>query len=145
MKANSRLVYIPSVVLAELERGIRKLELADDRDKANELRSWVRAIRADFANRIQSVNADDAILAGQLRAQAEFRSARVSLVDSVVAAQARHRGWHVLTANIKDFRALGASILAISQSVRGDKRQLVLPFDETATYSSTPADGPHLP
>lgn len=136
LRSNSARVHIPAVVLAELERGIRKLELADDLDKARELRSWVATIRVEFAGRIQPVDAEVATLAGQLRAHAEFRSARVSLVDSLVAAQAQCRGWHVLTANVNDFRALGASILAISQSAGRDKRQLVLPFDDMALRPS---------
>ena len=128
LEANSDRVYVPAIVLTEIQRGIDRLELSGKTAKARELRDWFAATKLQFLGRIQPVDAAVALRAGQLLAEAELKSSSISVADGLVAATAYVHGWRILTRDRNDFRAFGVAMADFSVGLPRRVGQLDLPF-----------------
>lgn len=88
--------FLSAIVLAELEYGARKSQ--------HPARN--RARLAEFMSAIQSIvpfDADDAAIAGDIRAHLERRGTPVGVHDILIAAQARNRNAVLVTNNRREF------------------------------------------
>jgi len=52
---------------------------------------------------IEPFNRDDALEAGRLRAELRRGGTPIPVLDTLIAGQARFRGWSIATANLRDF------------------------------------------
>jgi toxin FitB len=98
-------LYVSVVTLGEIERGIA----LQDRHApafAADLRAWIDATTAIFADRLVSFGAEEARLWGRLSAELGHDGA-----DLLIAATALVRGWTVVTGNRRHFEPTGVALL----------------------------------
>lgn len=107
-------LYVSSITLQEIEKGIVKLELvkAGNPAKAKRLRLWLETVMSDFQDRFLPVDTTVALAAGLLEGAALARGQNFELADILIAATAQIHGLVVVTANVKDFEPLGVECLA---------------------------------
>lgn len=92
------------IVVHELVFGVRKRPAGGRRERETE------TLLADAA--IVPLEIEDARAAAALRAELEGQGRRVELPDLLIAAQARERGWTVVTSNVRHFgRVPGLEII----------------------------------
>lgn len=94
--AAGNLIYISAVVQFELEYGISKSrELYDNRMRLQEL--------FDKGIEVLDFTAQDALIAGEIRAQLERDATPIGPYDLLIAGQAVNRGLTLVTANTREF------------------------------------------
>ncbi len=107
-------LYVSSITLQEIEKGIVKLELvkAGNPAKAKRLRLWLETVMSDFQDRFLPVDTTVALAAGRLEGAALARGQNFELADILIAATAVTHRLTVVTANVKDFEPLDVECLA---------------------------------
>lgn len=98
-------LYLPALVLYELELGVRRIEHRDAR-QGQRLRAWLGEVAAAFDGRILAFDQDVARHAAALQIP-DPRSDH----DCFIAATAIAHGMAVVTRNVKDFAALGVALI----------------------------------
>lgn len=101
-------LWIPTIVLHELEFGIQVLPTGRRRDR---LAVALAGIIAEHRERILPLERDAAELAAVLRAWARREGRVLSLADALVAGTAMANGLAVATRNVSDFTDLGIDVL----------------------------------
>jgi toxin FitB len=96
-------IYLSAVTLGELQRGIERTR-KQDRDKAQEIESWV-----DHIETTQSVLPMDAACFREWARVMEGKRDDL-LEDAMIAATARVHGMTIATRNTDDFSALGVAM-----------------------------------
>lgn len=98
-------LYLSVLVIGEIRQGIERVR---DRDpaKASVFESWLARLEHSFGDRIVPIDVKVAQEWGAMNAKAG-----ISVVDGLLAATARVRGWTVVTRNTKDFERSGARLL----------------------------------
>jgi toxin FitB len=99
-------LFLSTITIAELRRGVAFLHERGDRKKAATLDAWERGLVEGFSDRILTLDHAAADRAGELFGAAEARGHNPSLADACIAAMADLRGFVVVTFNTKHFRAL---------------------------------------
>ena len=102
-------LYTSAVTIAEIERGIARLDRIEAIAKADRLRTWLFAVERLYAGRILPFNVEAARHAGKIMDSA--RSHAVGFADIAIASIAAANNMTVLTANTKDFGPLGVRVL----------------------------------
>jgi len=105
-------VFISVLTIGEIRIGIERLR-RKDANQANALDEWLAGLRATYADRIAGVDASIAEEWGRLNAPDP-----VPVIDGLLAATARCRGWTLVTRNTADLARSGV--------------RLVNPFEPTA-------------
>jgi toxin FitB len=99
-------LYISSITIFEIERGVEKVALKDAKRGA-ELSAWLRRqVLPAFDGRILALDAEAALHAAQLHAG----RARLD-ADRLVAAIALAHAKVIVTRNVKDFAAFGVRVV----------------------------------
>ena len=110
-------MFLSVVTLAEIETGIQSAGRRDARFAAD-LRDWVeRIVRVDFAGRLLPVDAQTAMVWGQLAARIGNREN-----DLLIAATAQVHGLTVVTRNTRHFEPTGVPVIdpmTAGQGARG--------------------------
>ena len=101
-------MWVPSIVIHELEYGLRLLPQGQRRSRLYAMQS---GILAAFADRILSLSRDGAEQAARFRAQARRSGHTLDLGDALIAGTARVRGLSLATRNVRDFRGLDIDIV----------------------------------
>ena len=102
------LMWLPSIVIHELEYGVRLLPQGQRRSR---LQIMQASILSEYDDRILSLDRSGAEWAARLRAQAR-RSARVlDMGDAIIAGTAKVHGLSLVTRNVRDFRGLDLDIV----------------------------------
>ncbi|MFW5801162.1 MAG: type II toxin-antitoxin system VapC family toxin [Spirochaeta sp.] len=101
-------VYLSVFVLAELQKGIEKL---DTGRKQAALRIWFEQLQDRFKDRILDFDAETALAWGRMIANLEYKGVKLPLMDSLLAAQASHRDFILATRNTDDFKASGIQLV----------------------------------
>ncbi len=99
-------VFIPSVVIGELWKGV---DLLPDGDKRSALRLWLEQLRERFRGRILGFDEDAAVAWGTLTARMERMGRRLHVVDGMLAALALRNSALLATRNMEDFSGTGIS------------------------------------
>jgi toxin FitB len=99
-------LFLSTITIAELRRGVAFLHERGDRKKAATLDAWERGLVEGFSDRILTLDQAAAHRAGELFGAAEARGHNPSLADSCIAAIADLRGFTVVTFNLRHFQAL---------------------------------------
>lgn len=99
-------LYLSAITLMELELGILRMERRDASQGAM-LRAWLtQRVLPEFADRILPVDAAVALRCARLHVP-DPRSER----DALIAATALTHSMTVITRNVSDFEATGASLI----------------------------------
>lgn len=94
-------VFISSITLAELHRGIARLSPSK---RQLELTHWLETIEENYAANILDFEGATARVWGQLTALAQKQGKTLSFMDSMIAATAIQHQTSVVTRNIADFQ-----------------------------------------
>ena len=98
------MLYLPTLVIGELEKGIQKLP--DTRRRAH-LKRTMESIIERFGTRILPVDTAVALCWGRLMADCEQKGSPVPAIDGLIAATAIAHDLVVVTRNIDDFVQTG--------------------------------------
>lgn len=99
-------LFISELSLAELERGILKLQAGDAR-RARRLATWLHALEQRFADRTLALDRSTLRLWSQLSAQADIAGQRMASFDGLLMATAQRHGLVIVTRNVSDFARYG--------------------------------------
>lgn len=100
-------LFIPCIAIAELAQGIGKLRRAGGTARADRLDQWLNQLLVGFGDRIESLDALAARVAGQISDAAIAAGRHPGFADVAIAAMAAHKGHLLLTRNLKHFEPLG--------------------------------------
>jgi predicted nucleic acid-binding protein len=109
--ANSRLLYLSVVTIAEIEDGIAKSARNGATTRARDLAEWLEALLHYYGERVLPLNTEVARVAGKLMDRARGAGISPGFEDIAIAALAAHHGLTILTRNVKDFSPLGVPLL----------------------------------
>ncbi len=98
-------LFLSVLTLGELHKGVA-MKRRSDAAAADALAAWLEAIETDFADRILPLDPPIARLWGELSAQRTL-----PVVDTLIAATALHHRLTLVTRNVRDVVATGASLL----------------------------------
>jgi len=98
-------LYLSALVVGEIFQGIERLRRRDP-ERAAGYGVWLAQLRTSYADRIVPVDADVAVEWGRMNSVT-----RLPVVDGLLAATARVRGWTLVTRNVRDVAGTGARIL----------------------------------
>lgn len=101
-------LYLSTVTIAELRRGIEKLS-AGKRKAA--LQAWLIGLCKRMEGRILSFNTSTGHVWGQLVAKWDKKGRIVPSLDSQLAATAHRHGLTMVTRNVSDFQHTGVKVL----------------------------------
>ena len=98
-------LYISALVVGEIVQGIERLRRRDP-GRADGYTVWLGQLRTSYADRIVPVDLEVAAEWGRLNGVT-----RLPVVDGLLAATARVRGWTLVTRNTRDVARSGAHLL----------------------------------
>ncbi|WP_437207073.1 type II toxin-antitoxin system VapC family toxin [Planctomicrobium sp. SH664] len=101
-------VFLSVLTLGELRKGIDKLKAGA---KKRSLTAWFDQLVLTARDRILPVDAETAIIWGEITAKAERKGKTVPSVDGLIAATALRHGLHLMTRNVADFEATGVLLI----------------------------------
>ena len=99
------LVFLASVTIGELRRGVELIRRRGDADQAGRLEAWLESVVEQFRERILPLDADAAQVWGRLRAPDPGHA-----LDKQIAAIALINDLTLATRNVADFRGLGVRL-----------------------------------
>lgn len=108
MRDDSEL-YVSSVTVGELRKGIERLPREDVRRKRLEV--WFSALVESFAGRIVPFDRDAAVAWGRVVGESLRTGRARSLIDMQIAATASVAKMTLVTRNVKDMEGVGVSVL----------------------------------
>lgn len=100
-------LFIPSVTIAELQRGIARLQRKGAVARAEGLAYWLDGLLLRFAGKILPIDEAVARRAGQLDDDATANGQNPGFADVLIAATAMQHDLTVLTVNLRHFEPLG--------------------------------------
>ena len=100
-------IWLSTVVLHELEFGVRCLPVGKRRARLDEA---ISSLSASFEDRILAVGKKEAAWAARLRATAHRSGRALHLGDALIAGTARAHDLAVVTRNVSDFEGIGVEI-----------------------------------
>jgi predicted nucleic acid-binding protein len=103
--ASSEPLFLASISVGELRRGIELVRHRGDAEQAKRLDEWLRTVLADFAANILPFDAEAAQVWGALRVPDPSHE-----IDKQIAAIALMNDLTVVTRNIADFAGTGVRV-----------------------------------
>lgn len=104
-KVTSAEIFLSVLTIGEIRLGIERLRRKDSA-RAGLLEHWLRGLRAAYGDRIIGVDAEVAEEWGRLNVPDP-----VPVIDGLLAASAKVRGWTLVTRNTADMVRSGVSVL----------------------------------
>ena len=101
-------LWLPAVVVEELELGVQLLPEGRRRDA---LREWLSLLLARFEGRIAPVGRPEAEWAAALQARAHRSGRGLELGDALIAGTATANDMAIVTRNVKDFSNLDVQVI----------------------------------
>lgn len=101
-------VFLPSVALGELHKGISRL--APDDPRRPRLAAWLANLQRVFSGRIAAFDERAATTWGRLCGEAERTGGKRSSIDAQIAATALVNDMTLVTRNVDDMAGLGVPI-----------------------------------
>jgi predicted nucleic acid-binding protein len=105
---DERELFLSALTLGEIRRGASLLPRSKRRTR---LEGWLDGLQRAFADRILPVDAETALVWGEISAAAERKGRKPPAVDGLIAAVARQHDATLATRNVRDFQALAVRIL----------------------------------
>lgn len=106
-KGASDLLFVSAMTIAEIEKGVRKLERQGTSARTEQLRRWLEGILSTFDDRILPMDTAVAVVVGAIDDAAASRGRSPGLADVIIAATAQAYGHIVVTDNVRHFEELG--------------------------------------
>ena len=110
-------VFLPVVVIHEIEKRIALLEHRGATAKAAGLRVWLAGLVATYDDKIVPIDASAAALAGQLEAKAISAGHDPGMADALIAGIAKAQNLVVVTHNTKHFTPFGIGMTTPNDAV----------------------------
>jgi hypothetical protein len=107
---NADQLYLSALSVVEIKAGIEKLRRAGGEHRALDLDGWLDRILTMYGERILSLDADVAKIAGVLTEEARANGSHPGLSDVLIAATAQAHDHGLLTDNMRHFAPLRLSI-----------------------------------
>lgn len=98
---NEQNLYISSITWGELQRGVAKLPFSH---RKSDLTVWLNQMKESFSSRILPISVDVSEQWELMTADLESRGLSMPLMDSLIAATARHYQMTLVTRNVNDFK-----------------------------------------
>ena len=105
-RKNGDKLYLSSISIAEIEKGIAKLRRAGATKRADNLTGWLDSIEIGYDDHVLAFDGKAARLAGQMDDAATAKGRNPGLADIIIAATAKAHDLTILTANERHFEAL---------------------------------------
>lgn len=118
-QGEAQTLYISSITVAEVEKGIRKLDRSGGTGRAERLAAWLDSLLTVFDDRILAVDARVAWVAGAMEDAAVASGRHPGLADVLIAATAQAHDLLLLTANGRHFGPLGIAHINPFESLPG--------------------------
>lgn len=103
-------LYLSAMTIAEIERGVRKLNRAGGIERAKRIADWLDRLVEDFGDRVLAMDTIVARVAGVMQDDATSRGHQPGLADIIIAATARAYDLTLVTENVKDFEGMGVRL-----------------------------------
>ena len=102
-------IYLSVITIGEIHRGIERPPESAKRDR---LRAWLTEdLLVRFADRIVPIDVGVMMAWGSMVARLISEGRPLSAMDSLIAAQAIHHGYSLVTRNESDFRDTGVNVM----------------------------------
>jgi toxin FitB len=102
-------VCLSVITIGEIHRGIERLPESGKRDR---LRAWLTDdLLVGFGDRIVPIDVGVMMAWGSMVARLASEGRPISAMDSLIAAQAAHHGYSLVTRNESDFRDTGVNVM----------------------------------
>jgi tRNA(fMet)-specific endonuclease VapC len=102
-------VYLSVITIGEIHRGIERLPESPKRDR---LRAWLSDdLLMRFSDRIVPIDTGVMMAWGSMVARLLSEGRPLSAMDSLIAAQAIHHGYSLVTRNESDFHDTGVNVV----------------------------------
>lgn len=101
-------VYLSVLTLGELRKGIDKLRASR---KKKSLSDWFDRVLVSAQGRVVPIDAETALLWGEINARAEKRGRTIPAIDGLLAATALRHGMRLMTRNVSDFEPTGVQLI----------------------------------
>jgi len=102
-------IYLSVITIGEIHRGIERLPESAKRDR---LRAWLTEdLLVRFADRIVPIDVGVMMAWGSMVARLISEGRPLSAMDSLIAAQAIHHRYSLVTRNESDFRDTGVNVM----------------------------------
>jgi predicted nucleic acid-binding protein len=111
MDAQSALLSLSVVTVAEIGDGIAKLRREGATRKSADLAAWLEVVLHLYGDRILVFDTTTARIAGALSDQARGQGHAPGLGDIIIAATAKRRGLTILSRNVRHLAPLGVPVL----------------------------------
>ena len=98
-------VFVSALTIGEIRLGIERLRRKDG-TQADALEQWLRGLQASYGDRIINVDAAVAEAWGRLNVPDPL-----PVIDGLLAASAKVRGWTLVTRNTGDLARSGVALL----------------------------------
>ncbi|MEI6072999.1 MAG: type II toxin-antitoxin system VapC family toxin [Verrucomicrobiae bacterium] len=108
LRENEREIYVSTITIGELRRGIERLPEGARKTK---LRHWLQALCDCMKGRVLAFSTSSAHVWGQLKAKGDAAGFVTPTLDSQIAAIAKRHGLTVVTRNMGDFLKNGVQVL----------------------------------
>jgi len=101
-------LFLSVLTLGELQKGISRLSTGIRKD---DLQAWIEHDLIErFEGRILDLDLETALIWGKLQGDAELKSEKLPVMDSLIAATANAHGLVVVTRNVKDIERCSARV-----------------------------------
>ena len=100
-------LYTPAIVLGEMCKGVEKMAAGIRKET---LARWLADYRRFYAENIVAFDADVAFAWGELVGRLQLKGVSLPVIDSQIAATAIQHGMTLVTRNVRDMQATGATI-----------------------------------
>jgi predicted nucleic acid-binding protein len=104
-RVTSAEIFVSALTIGEIRLGIERLRRKDGA-RADLLEQWLRGLRASYGEHIINVDADTAEEWGRLNVPDPL-----PVIDGLLAASAKIRGWTLVTRNTADIARSGVALL----------------------------------
>jgi predicted nucleic acid-binding protein len=108
LRENERELYVSTITIGELRRGIERIPESSRKTK---LRHWLQSLCDCMQGRVLSFSTSSAHVWGQLKAKWDAAGVVVPTLDSQIAAIAKRHGLTVVTRNTGDYAKTGVKVL----------------------------------
>ncbi len=99
---NESSLYLSVITIGEIEKGILKLRMADQR-RSQKLAAWLGKVEQRFADRILPLDTATLRVWAQIAARSELSGLPLPVMDALLMATAQCHGLTIVTRNIQDF------------------------------------------
>jgi hypothetical protein len=107
LEAHSDHLFLSVISIVEVEAGISKLQRSGAKTRADRLTTWIDQILGAYNERVLAFDLAAGRVAGVLSDRARAAGSNPGFADIAIAATAQRHELVLLTANVRDFRAIG--------------------------------------